>query len=78
MIQSLPKSTVNLISSGQIVPSISAVVKELVENSLDAPGVTEIDVKLEGFGLDKIEVIMASMVNDYFVISLFNNQIGNR
>ncbi|KAM6174741.1 PMS1 protein homolog 1 isoform 2-T2 [Erethizon dorsatum] len=41
----LPAATVRLLSSSQIITSVVSVVKELVENSLDA-GATSIDVKL--------------------------------
>ncbi|XP_045874839.1 PMS1 protein homolog 1 isoform X2 [Meles meles] len=51
----LPAATVRLLSSSQIITSVLSVVKELIENSLDA-GATSIDVKLENYGFDKIEV----------------------
>ncbi|XP_043750031.1 PMS1 protein homolog 1 isoform X1 [Cervus elaphus] len=51
----LPPATVRLLSSSQIITSVVSVVKELIENSLDA-GATSIDVKLENYGFDKIEV----------------------
>lgn len=41
----LPDSTVKLITSSQVITSVSTAVKELVENSLDA-GATSVDVKL--------------------------------
>lgn len=41
----LPPSTIRLIASSQVITSVSSVVKELVENSLDA-GATSIEVKL--------------------------------
>lgn len=51
----LPSSTVRLIASSQVITSVSSVVKELIENSLDA-GASSIEVKLEGWGLERIEV----------------------
>ncbi|XP_072179447.1 PMS1 protein homolog 1-like [Diadema setosum] len=51
----LSGETVRLISSGQVITSVSSVVKELVENSLDA-NADSIEVKLENFGVDKVEV----------------------
>ncbi|KAJ6665217.1 hypothetical protein lerEdw1_004266 [Lerista edwardsae] len=51
----LPAETVRLLSSSQVITSVVSVVKELIENSLDAYA-TNVDVKLENFGFDKIEV----------------------
>ncbi|XP_054471123.1 PMS1 protein homolog 1 [Anoplopoma fimbria] len=51
----LPPDTVRLLSSSQVITSVVNVVKELMENSLDA-GSSNIDVKLENYGLDRIEV----------------------
>ncbi|CAH1399041.1 unnamed protein product [Nezara viridula] len=54
-LKQLPHSTIKLISSAQVITSVSSVVKELIENSIDA-GATNIEIKLENHGLDKIEV----------------------
>jgi DNA mismatch repair protein PMS1 len=51
----LPPSTRGLLSSGQIVTSVNSVVKELIENSLDA-GAKNVEVKLLDHGLSKISV----------------------
>lgn len=51
----LDKETVKLISSGQVVTSVSNVVKELIENALDAEA-SNIEIRLANFGLDCIEV----------------------
>ncbi|NXC38526.1 PMS1 protein, partial [Penelope pileata] len=51
----LPAETVRLLSSSQVITSVVSVVKELIENSLDA-GATSIDIKLENYGFDKIEI----------------------
>lgn len=44
----LPSSTVRLIASSQVITSVSSVVKELIENSLDA-GASSIEIKLVSF-----------------------------
>ncbi|XP_010020254.1 PREDICTED: PMS1 protein homolog 1 isoform X4 [Nestor notabilis] len=51
----LSAETVRLLSSSQVITSVVSVVKELIENSLDADA-TNIDIKLENYGFDKIEV----------------------
>ncbi|XP_030065270.1 PMS1 protein homolog 1 isoform X2 [Microcaecilia unicolor] len=51
----LPAATIRLLSSSQVITSVVSLVKELVENSLDARA-SSIDVKLESYGFDKIEV----------------------
>ncbi|XP_034549931.1 PMS1 protein homolog 1 [Notolabrus celidotus] len=51
----LPSDTVRLLSSSQVITSVLNVVKELMENSLDA-GASSIDIKLENYGLDRVEV----------------------
>lgn len=44
-LKQLPPSTIKLINSTQVITSVSSVVKELMENSIDA-GATNIEVKL--------------------------------
>ncbi|NWI91149.1 PMS1 protein, partial [Pitta sordida] len=51
----LPGETIRLLSSSQVITSVVSVVKELIENSLDA-NASSIDVKLENYGFNKIEV----------------------
>ncbi|XP_033900372.3 PMS1 protein homolog 1-like [Acipenser ruthenus] len=51
----LPPETVRLLTSSQVITSVLNVVKELVENSLDA-GASSIEVKLDNYGFDRIEV----------------------
>ena len=53
-IRVLPKSTSSQITSGQIVTSVASVVKELLENALDA-GADNVEVKLEDHGLGLIQ-----------------------
>ncbi|KAI4905127.1 hypothetical protein NFI96_020264, partial [Prochilodus magdalenae] len=53
--KALPAETVRLLSSSQVITSVLNVVKELIENSLDA-GSSSLEVKLENYGLDRIEV----------------------
>lgn len=51
----LPPDTVRLLSSAQVITSAGNVVKELLENSVDA-GATSLEIKMENYGLDRIEV----------------------
>ncbi|KAI6649705.1 hypothetical protein LOD99_6495 [Oopsacas minuta] len=52
----LPSETVQLLTSGQIITSVSYLVKELVENALDA-GAEHVEVVIEKFGQSKVQIV---------------------
>jgi len=54
-INKLPDNVVAQIAAGEVIESPSAVVKELIENSIDAKA-TAIEIFIENSGLDKIQV----------------------
>ncbi|KAF1823351.1 DNA mismatch repair protein MutL [Dissoconium aciculare CBS 342.82] len=54
-IKAIESRSVHQIQSGQVIVDLSSVVKELVENSLDA-GASSIEIRFKNQGLDSIEV----------------------
>ncbi|KAI9799544.1 MAG: hypothetical protein M1825_004470 [Sarcosagium campestre] len=71
-IKAIEGRSVHQIQSGQVIVDLCSVVKELVENSLDA-GSTSIEIRFRNYGLESIEVQdngAGIRVEDYNTIAL--------
>lgn len=55
-IKHLPPEVINLVAAGEVIEHPASVVKELVENSLDAEA-SEISIEIEALGLGQIRVV---------------------
>ena len=69
-IQELSERLANQIAAGEVVERPASVVKELVENAIDAKA-TQIDILIEEAGLKKIQIVDNFSVYNLVIIFLF-------
>ncbi len=55
-IKQLPPELINQIAAGEVIEAPHSILKELIENSLDA-GATEIQIQTQGAGLTQIQIL---------------------
>ena len=64
-IRVLDQSTINQIAAGEVVERPSSIVKELVENAVDANS-TAVTVEIKGGGIDFIRITAAALRKNRF------------
>ena len=65
-IKVMSENLANKIAAGEVVEKCASVVKELVENSIDA-GATNITIEIKGGGISSIKVIDNDERRDFFL-----------